>query len=63
LIVSKVRYIPGGEGGVGLQYNIYNSSRSLSLASRRLNVMLLLNSKKAKQSRYRPGVAQRVPGS
>ena len=37
-------YIPGGDGGVGLQYNIYNSSRGFSLASSRLNVMLLLNS-------------------
>ena len=44
LLISKVGYIPGGEGGVGMQYNIYNSNRSFSLASSKLNVMLLLNS-------------------
>jgi hypothetical protein len=40
LLISKVGYIPGGEGGVGQQYNVFSSSRGFSLASTTLDVML-----------------------
>ena len=41
LLISKVGYTAGGGGGgVGLQYNSYNSSRGSSPASSRFNIML-----------------------